>query len=59
MLLRWGGRKRRWDVIRLRRATGEFVGVVTAKDEAAAIEAAIKSFKLSSEDQKRLLVRPR
>jgi hypothetical protein len=59
MLLRRGDRKRRWDVIRLRRATGEFLGVVTARDEAAAIEAAIKSFKLSREDQNRLLVRPR
>jgi hypothetical protein len=46
-----------WEVIRLR-AKGEYLGVVSAPDEEAAFEAAIKAFEITSvEHQKQLLVR--
>lgn len=46
-----------WEVIRLR-ARGEYLGMIRAADEEAAIKAAIKTFEITDpEHQKRLLVR--
>lgn len=46
-----------WEVIRLH-ARGEYLGVVSAPDENAALKAAVKIFEIKdAEQQKRLLVR--
>jgi hypothetical protein len=45
-----------WVVIRLR-ARGEYLGRVTAPDEAAAVKAALKMLGLDQAEAKRLLVR--
>jgi hypothetical protein len=39
------------------RARGEFLGVVSAPDEQAALKAALKAFALERAEEKRLLVR--
>ena len=50
-------RQYKWEVIRLR-ARGEYLGVVSAPDENAALKAAIKAFEIADpEQQRRLLVR--
>jgi len=47
----------KWEVIRLR-AKGEYLGVVSAADEEAALKVAIKAFAITDpERQKQLLVR--
>lgn len=46
-----------WEVIRLR-ARGEYLGVVKAADDKAALKAAIKAFAIETvEEQSRLLIR--
>ena len=47
---------RLWEIIRIR-AKGEYLGMVEAKDEKAAREAAMKEFKLATIDERRLLIR--
>jgi hypothetical protein len=47
-----------WKIIRLR-AKAEFVGIVEAPDEEAAISAAIDLFKITDPHQKRLLAQRR
>jgi hypothetical protein len=42
-----------WRVIRMRNR-GEYIGTVTAADEASAIKAAIKAFALDKEEAERL-----
>jgi hypothetical protein len=49
-------RKIEWQVIRMR-AKGEYLGVVSAPDEQAALKAALKAFALEKAEEKRLLVR--
>jgi hypothetical protein len=54
-----GERKRKvteWVVIRLR-ARGEYLGRVSAPDEAAAMKGAIKMLRLDQAEAKRLLLR--
>ena len=46
-----------WEVIRLR-AKGEYVGRVRGSDEKAAKKAALKELPISTEDKRRILVRP-
>lgn len=50
-------REREWQVIRLR-SRGEYLGVVVAKDDEAAIKAAVKAFNLPAQEASRLIVRP-
>lgn len=46
-----------WEVIRLR-ANGEYLGVVKAADDKAALKAAIQAFAIETvEEQSRLLIR--
>jgi hypothetical protein len=45
-----------WEVIRIR-ARGEYLGVVQAADEEAALKAAIKLFALENQQADRLLIR--
>jgi hypothetical protein len=47
---------RLWEIIRIR-AKGEYLGMVEAKGEKAAREAAMKEFKLATIDERRLLIR--
>lgn len=49
-------REREWEIIRLR-ARGEYLGTVSAPDEQAALNAAVKTFALNKVEAKRLLVR--
>jgi hypothetical protein len=50
-------RKKEWQVIRMR-ARGEYLGVVSAPDQEAALKAALKAFALEKIEETRLLVRP-
>jgi hypothetical protein len=45
-----------WEVIRMR-ARGEYLGVVSAADQEAALKVALKAFALDKTEEKRLLVR--
>lgn len=49
-------RKKEWEIIRLR-ARGEHLGVVTASDEKAALQRALKLFALDKREAQRLLIR--
>jgi len=50
---------RRWEVYRLKGASGAFVGSVHASDERGAVKEAIKQFEVKNPDhQKRLYARP-
>lgn len=49
-------KEREWEVIRMR-AKGEYLGVVSASDEQAALKAAVKAFALEKTEEKHLLVR--
>jgi hypothetical protein len=49
-------RERAWQVIRIR-AKGEYIGTVTASDEASALKAALKTFALDKTEAERLLIR--
>jgi hypothetical protein len=51
-------RRRERQIIRLR-ARGEYLGTVSAPDEQAALNAAVKTFALDNVEAKRLLVRQR
>jgi hypothetical protein len=45
-----------WQVMRLRASPAPLVGYVSARDEKAALQAAIKQFNVRSADQRRLVV---
>jgi hypothetical protein len=49
-------RKIEWKIIRLR-ARGEYLGTVSAPDQAAALKAALKMLALEKAEAKRLLIR--
>ncbi len=46
---------REWRVIRMR-AKGEYIGVVSAPDEEAALKAALKAFAFDKSEAERLLI---
>ena len=46
-----------WKVYRLKGSPAAFIGIVYAPDEKAALKAAVKEFKITPEQQDRLLVR--
>ena len=49
--------EREWQVIRLR-AKGEYLTTVKAKDEKTAVRVAMKLFKLTPQEGKKLMARP-
>jgi hypothetical protein len=48
-----------WEVYRLKSSPAAFIDLVYARDEEAAIAAAIEEHKIRPADQKRLFARPR
>ena len=49
----------RWDIYRIRGTPAAFIGIVEAPDEEAAIQAAIREFRIKDSDEQKRLVTTR